>query len=80
MISMKKTLNFVFEKSMHFGTRTAAAIALGVVAQASHAAIDTTAVTGAITEAGAAVAVVGAAVLVLSVGIAVYKWLKRPIS
>lgn len=46
----------------------------------AQAAIDTTAVTTAITDAGAAVAVVGAAVLVLTVGIAVYKWLKRPLN
>ena len=44
------------------------------------AAIDTTAVTSAMTDAGAAIAVVGAAVLIVYVGIAVFKWLKRPIA
>ena len=39
--------------------------------------IDTTAVTSAITAAGAAVAVIGAAVLVVLIGIKVWKWLAR---
>ncbi len=50
---------------------------LALVSTASHAAIDTTAVTGAITEAGTAVGVIGAAILVLTVGIKVYKWMQR---
>jgi len=56
------------------------AMGFTLAAAQAQAAIDTTAVTTAITDAGAAVAVVGAAVLVLTVGIAVYKWLKRPIN
>lgn len=43
----------------------------------SHAAIDTADITDAITEAGAAGAVVGAAVVVMIVGIKVFKWLRR---
>lgn len=43
---------------------------------AAHAAIDTTGVTSALTDAGSAVAVVGAAVLVVYVGIKAYKMIK----
>jgi hypothetical protein len=38
---------------------------------------DTTAITGAITDAGTAGAVVGAAVVVMIVGIKVFKWLRK---
>jgi hypothetical protein len=59
----------------------AAAVGLGAIganamAQTSGA-IDTGSVTTAITSAGTAVAVVGAAVLVLMVGIKVWKWIQR---
>lgn len=69
-------------KKFAYQKRVAQLMALGMSLQAAmaQAAIDTTAVTTAITDAGAAVAVVGAAVLVLTVGIAVYKWLKRPLN
>lgn len=50
----------------------AVAIAAGLVTSA-HAAMDTTAVTTALTDAGAAVAVVGAAVLVVIVGVKAFK-------
>jgi predicted Rossmann fold nucleotide-binding protein DprA/Smf involved in DNA uptake len=46
------------------------------VGSAHAAAIDTTAVTGALTDAGTAVATVGAAVLVVYVGIKAYKMIK----
>lgn len=68
---MKKILSTALVPFVFIGTL--------ILSNAAHAVIDTTAVTGAITEAGAAVGVVGAAVLVLMVGIAVYKWLKRPL-
>lgn len=48
-----------------------------VVTAPAFAAIDTAAVTTATTEAGAAVAVVGGAVLVVAVGIKVWKWMQR---
>lgn len=41
------------------------------------AAPDVTAITGAITDAGTAAGTVGAAVVVMLVGIKVYKWLRR---
>jgi hypothetical protein len=41
------------------------------------AAVDVTAVTAAITDASGAIATVGSAVLVLTVGIFVYKWIRR---
>ena len=46
------------------------------VAGLSHAAVDTTGVVSAIGEAGVAAAAVGAAVLVMIVGIKVYKWVR----
>ncbi|MBC3871918.1 major capsid protein [Undibacterium oligocarboniphilum] len=54
-------------------------LAAGVmlVSFSASAAVDTSAVTSAITDAGAAVATVGAAVLVLHVGMKVYKWVSR---
>jgi len=48
---------------------------LSLVATASQAAIDTTAIVTATTDAAAAVAVVGAAVVVVKVGTKVYKWI-----
>lgn len=51
-------------------------VAASVVAGSAHAAIDTTTVTTALTEAGAAIAVVGAAYLAMSVGAKVFKWIK----
>jgi len=53
------------------------AAASGVlVAGASQAAVDVTGVTSAIGDAGTAAATVGAAVLVMVVGIKVYKWIR----
>lgn len=51
-------------------------LALASIAGASQAAVDVTAVTTAIGDAGTAAAVVGAAVLVMIVGIKVYKWIR----
>ena len=48
---------------------------LGLSTQA-HAAMDTTAVTAALTDAGTAAAVVGAAVLVVLVGIKAFKYVR----
>lgn len=47
------------------------------MAGASSAAIDVTSVTTALTDAGTAVATVGAAVLVVIVGVAAYKYIRR---
>jgi len=48
-----------------------------VVASSAHAAVDVGDVTTALTDAGAAIAVVGAAVLVVIVGTKVFKWVAR---
>lgn len=56
-----------------FNVRPAAAVALTVVAGASQAATDVTAITGAGTE----IAAVGAAVFVVYVGIKLVKWIRR---
>lgn len=54
------------------GVGTAAA-----VAAPAFAAIDTTGVETAIGEAATSVATIGAAVVLVMVGIAVYKWIRR---
>ncbi|WP_293779250.1 major capsid protein [uncultured Oxalicibacterium sp.] len=54
----------------------AGAAALGLASTGAHAAISTTEVTTALTEAGAAAAVVGAAVLVVIVGIKAFKYIR----
>lgn len=56
-----------------------ALVAAGVVGAmgSANAAIDTTAVTGALTEAGTALAVVGAAYVAMRYGAAVWKWLTK---
>ena len=50
--------------------------ALLAAAGAASAQVNTTAITGAIGDAGTAGAVVGAAVLVMLVGIKVFKWIR----
>ncbi|WP_293781287.1 major capsid protein [uncultured Oxalicibacterium sp.] len=63
-------------KKHMFGTAALAGFsAIGLV-QSAHAAISTTEVTTALTEAGAAAAVVGAAVLVVIVGIKAFKYIR----
>ena len=59
--------------------RFGAAVAVGAMSFAgvASAAVDTSSVTGAITDAGTAVGVVGAAVLVVIVGTKVFKWVAR---
>lgn len=52
------------------------AVAFGGAAVSAHAAIDTTAITSALTDAGTAVGVVGAAVLVVHVGGKVFKYIR----
>lgn len=54
-------------------------VAAGVAAYAgsASAAIDTTSVTAALTDAGTAAGVVGAAVLVVIVGIHAFKYIRR---
>lgn len=49
---------------------------LFAVATASHAVVDVTAVTAEISGAAAPVALIGGGVLVLMVGIKVYKWVR----
>lgn len=61
------------------GFAAVAASGLAFAQDAGATAIDTTAVTGAITDAATAVGVIGSAVLVVIVGIAAYKWLRRAI-
>ncbi len=51
------------------------AVGAGALVGSAHAAIDTASVVTAITDAGAAVAVVGAAYLVMKVGTRVFKWI-----
>lgn len=57
-------------KKIAFGLGSAFAAA------SSFAAVDVTTVTGAISDAGTAAGTVGAAVLVMVVGIKVYKWIR----
>lgn len=57
--------------------RKFAAVALALSPLSAFAAMDTTAVTTAITDASTAIGTVGAAVLVMFVGIKVYKWVRR---
>ena len=52
------------------------AVAFGGAAVSAQAAVDTTAITAALTDAGSAVAVVGAAVLVVHVGGKVFKYIR----
>lgn len=55
----------------------APAVVVGISAVGSaHAAVDTTAITDAITAAGTAIGVVGAAYLAMTVGGRVFKWIK----
>jgi len=53
-----------------------AGAALAIVAGASQAAVDVTSITASIGDAGTAAATVGAAVLVMTVGIKVFKWIR----
>lgn len=52
---------------------------LALTAQVSQAAIDTTGITTAMTDAGAAIALVGAAYVIVKVGIKVFKWVAAAI-
>lgn len=53
------------------------AIPLAVASAASHAAVDVSDVVTEIQGASAPVAAIGAAVLIVLVGVAVYKWIRR---
>lgn len=61
-----------FIQSKKFG----AGLVLASVAGASQAAVDTAAITAAVGDAATAGATVGAAVLVMIVGIKVFKWIR----
>lgn len=54
----------------------AAVVGFAVAATSAQAAIDTTSITGSLTEAGVAAAVVGAASLVVLVGIKAFKMIR----
>jgi hypothetical protein len=74
-----KPLYLLKEKKMRkFLTVRSAAVAAAVAsfAGSASAAIETTGVTGALTEAGTAAAVVGGAVLVVIVGIKAFKYIR----
>jgi hypothetical protein len=62
----------------HYGQRAAATLAI-TAATAGHAmaAVDTSAVTEAITDAGTALAVVGVAYVAMRYGAAVWRWLTK---
>lgn len=68
-----KLLGFLKSKS----AAAAAGLSALAFAGSSFAAIDVTSVTTALTDAGTAVATVGAAVLVVIVGVAAYKYIRR---
>lgn len=57
-------------------TKFGSGAVLAAAAGASQAAVDVTAVTGAISEAATAAGLIGAGVLVMIVGIKVYKWVR----
>jgi hypothetical protein len=63
-------------KNRNFVVRGSAVISGLLAAGLSQAAVDVTSVTTAIADAGTAAATVGAAVLVMVVGIKVYKWIR----
>jgi hypothetical protein len=54
----------------------AGGVALGLATSGAHAAISTTEVTGALTDAGTAAGVVAAAVIVVIVGIKAFKYIR----
>ena len=67
-------MNSIIEKRLsRFARFAPVAAGLAAVGNFAHAAIDTSGVTSALTEAGDAVAVVGAAVLVVYVGMKAFK-------
>lgn len=63
-------------KNRNSAVRFGAGFGATAVAGLSQAAIDVAPITSAIGDAGAAAATVGAAVLVMVVGIKVYKWIR----
>lgn len=63
-------------KNRNLVVRGSAVISGLLAAGLSQAAVDVTSVTSAIGDAGTAAATVGAAVLVMVVGIKVYKWIR----
>jgi len=54
-----------------------AALAISTTAVSANAVLDVSAATGAIGDAGTAVAVVGGAAFIVMIGIKVWKWLAR---
>ena len=78
---LNKAARFVRKAIKGAALAIAGAVGLGgalvVGTQSASAAIDVTSVTTALTDAGTAVATVGAAVLVVIVGVAAYKYIRR---
>jgi len=65
-------------KTRNFGLAIAGGLMVAAgSASAAGTGIDTSSVTSALTDANAAIAVVGAAVLVVIVGTKVFKWVAR---
>lgn len=53
----------------------AAVVGFTVASMSSHAALDTAGITSAVAEAATAVAVIGAAIVLVRVGVKVFKWI-----
>ncbi len=64
----------IFDKNFVIGV---AGVSLSLASLASQAAIDVSAVSSGITDAASAVAVIGAAVVLVVLGIKVFKWVQR---
>lgn len=64
-------------KGNRFGRKAGLALVTALAAGSASAATDVTAVTTEIAAAGAPIAAIGAAVLLVLVGIKVYKWVRR---
>lgn len=61
----------------HIVRGLAAVVAVAATGAANAAAVDTTSVVAAVTDAGTALAVVGAAYVAMRYGAAVWKWLTK---
>lgn len=61
---------------MNYLNRVIAGVGLFAVATASQAAVDVTAVVSEIGSGAAPIALIGAGVLVLMVGVKIYKWVR----
>lgn len=73
---MKKAYEWLKEKARVVAVLVAAGAA-SLVSGSALAVIDVSDITDKVTEVGVAVAIIGAAVLVMIVGVKVWKWLRR---